>query len=150
MDAAADGGGSPGCRINTMIQAERYLHAEVMMRLPALRPDCVIVPVPNGTWLPARTPAERSLVARLIARMKDEGQLLPGAADFLCLWRTGSGAVELKRPAQRDLFGKRPAGRPSEAQKEFAELCTTHGVRHVYATSWDEVHDALSDWGRLA
>jgi hypothetical protein len=132
-----------------MIQAERYLHQEVMLRLGSLRPSCVIVPVPNGAWLPARTPAERNLVARLIARMKAEGQMLPGAADLLCLWDDGCGAIELKRPAEQTLLGKRPAGRPSDAQKEFAALCAMQRVRHTYATSWVEVQAALSNWGRL-
>jgi hypothetical protein len=81
--------------------------------------------------------------------MKDEGQMLPGAADLLCLWRDGSGAIELKRPAERTLLGKRPAGRPTDAQKEFAALCERHAVRHVYATTWEEVYAALKDWGRL-
>ncbi len=134
-----------------MIQAERALHEEVMLRLRVASPPlrCVIVPVPNGTWIPARTPAERSLVARLVARMKAEGQMLPGAADLLCLWEDGSGAIELKRPAEHTLLGKRQAGRPSDAQKEFAALCAAHGVRHIYAHSWDEVHTALTDWGRI-
>jgi hypothetical protein len=132
-----------------LIQAERILHEEVMLRLQSLRPRCVVVPIPNGAWFPARTPSERSLIARLVARMKAEGQMLPGAADLLCLWEDGSGAIELKRPAEHSLLGKRPAGRPSDAQKEFAALCAMHGVRHVYATSWDEVHAALADWERL-
>ncbi len=133
-----------------MIQAERTLHEEVMMRMRPLRPDCVIVPVPNGTWIPARTPGERQLVARLVARMKAEGQMLAGAADLLCLWEDGSGAIELKRPASFDLLGKRTrAGPVSEAQKEFAALCADHRVRHVYAHSWGEVHAALAEWGRL-
>jgi hypothetical protein len=82
--------------------------------------------------------------------MKAEGQLLPGAADLLCLWQNGSGAIELKRPAERSLLGNRAAGRPSDTQKEFAALCADKGVRHIYATSWEEVHSALSSWGRLA
>jgi hypothetical protein len=61
-----------------MIQAERVLHNEVIWQLRAARPDCVVVPVPNGTWIPARTQSERALVARLIARMKAEGQIMPG------------------------------------------------------------------------
>ncbi len=76
--------------------------------------------------------------------------MLPGAADLLCMWGTGAGAIELKRAAGRTLLGKHPAGRPSDTQKEFAALCAEHGVRHAYAHSWDEVHAALADWGRLA
>jgi hypothetical protein len=144
------GDGAPMGQSNPMLRAEAILHQEVTLQLRALRPNCVVVPVPNGAWFPARSPEEQSLVNRLVARLKDEGQLLPGAADLLCLWETGAGAIELKRPARRDLFGKSPAGRPSDAQKEFASLCAAHGVRHVYATSWDQVRGALTDWGRTA
>jgi hypothetical protein len=132
-----------------MIQAERTLHEEVMLRLRPVQPDCLIVPVPNGAFFPSHTPAERSVINRLIARMKDEGQMLPGAADLLVLWDNGSGAIELKRPAERTLLGKQSAGRPSDAQKAFAAACAAHGVRHVYAHSWDEVYGALADWGRI-
>jgi hypothetical protein len=120
-----------------------------MLRLGSLRPDCVIVPVPNGVYIPARSQTERALAARLISQMKAEGQLLPGAPDLLVLWDTGSGAIELKRPAEHTLIGKRAAGRPSDAQKEFAALCAEKNVRHTYATSWVEVQAALSNWGRL-
>jgi hypothetical protein len=132
-----------------MIRAEAALHEEIMLRLRPVQPDCVIVPVPNGAFFPSHTPAERSIINRLIARMKDEGQMLPGAADLLVLWETGSGAIELKRPAERTLLGKKSAGRPSDAQKEFAALCVAHGVQHVYAHSWDEVRAALAAWGRI-
>jgi hypothetical protein len=82
-----------------MIQAERVLHNEVIWQLRAARPDCVVVPVPNGTWIPAHTQSERALVARLIARMKAEGQILPGASDLVVvLWRDGSGANRAKKP----------------------------------------------------
>jgi hypothetical protein len=100
-------------------------------------------------WIPTRSEAERRLAARLIARLKAEGQMLPGAADLLVLWDTGSGAIELKAPAQKTLLGKRRAGVPSDTQKEFAALCALHGVRHTYATSWYEVREALHQWGRL-
>jgi hypothetical protein len=58
-----------------------------------------------------------------------------------------SAALEFKRPASRTLFSKRAAGRPSEEQIEFAELCERHGVNHAYVTSWDEVQVALAGWG---
>ncbi len=131
------------------VQIERALQQEVMLRLMALRPKCVIVPVPNSIWIPTRSPAERAMAARIISQMKKSGQLLPGAADLLVLWGTGSGAIELKRPPTRTLLGKLPGGRPSESQKDFATLCRAQGVRHCYATSWEEVHTALFIWGRL-
>lgn len=132
-----------------MIQIERALHTEIAWRLKPLHPDCIIVPVPNGAWLPARTKEERALVARIVSRLKSEGQLLPGAADLCVLWDDGSGTIELKRPATRTLLERLPAGRPSDAQLEFAQRCAEHGVRHCYATSWEEVRAALVDWGRM-
>ena len=59
-----------------MIRAEAALHQEVAWQIKATKPACIIVPIPNGTWLPARTDKERAIVARLIARMKAEGQIL--------------------------------------------------------------------------
>jgi hypothetical protein len=132
-----------------VIQAERALHREVMWQLRAARPDCVVVPVPNGTWIPARTDAERRLVGRIIAQMKADGQLLPGASDLLMLWRDGCGAIELKAPAVHTFLGRRQAGRPGPAQLEFERACAEHGVRHIYASGWGEVRNALESWGRL-
>jgi hypothetical protein len=119
------------------------------MQLRAAKPDCVVVPVLNGVWIPSRTVAERTLVARIIARMKADGQMMPGVADLLALWREGCGAIELKVPATRTLLGRRPAGRPSDAQRDFQALCALHGIPHVYAYSWDDVKAALRSWGRL-
>ncbi len=131
-----------------MVQYERPLQTEIMLHLRAERPRCVVVPIPNGAFFPAHSPGERSIINRLVARMKDEGFMLPGAFDLACLWDCG--VIELKKPATRDLFGQRsPAGRPSDAQKEFAARCTDYGVRHAYCHSWDEVRAALVEWGRL-
>lgn len=132
-----------------MPSEERLLQAEIMMRLRFLNPDCVVVPVPNSIYFPARSKEERSVISRIIHQMKASGQIMPGAPDLLCLWRDGAGAIELKRPATRNLLGKQPAGRPSASQIEFAELCSKRGVRHLYATSWDDVKGALADWGRI-
>jgi hypothetical protein len=132
-----------------VIQIERSLHEEITIRLRPVQPDCVIVPIPNGTWIPQRSPEDRKLIARLVARMKDEGQLLPGAWDFACLWGTGSGVIELKRPAGRTLLGKHPAGRLSDDQNAYGALCDAHGVRRAVAHSWDEFYGALADWGRF-
>jgi hypothetical protein len=62
------------------LQAEGTLQREVAWRLKAM--PMVALPIPNGLWIPARTEAERSLVARIVARMKADGMLLPGAPDL--------------------------------------------------------------------
>jgi hypothetical protein len=104
--------------------------------------------VPAGTWIPARTAAEKNLVARIVARMRADGMLLPGAPDLVLAWRDGAALVELKRPKSRDLFGHvLPAGRPSAAQTELAERAARLGVRHAYVTSWDDLRTRLGDWG---
>jgi hypothetical protein len=48
------------------LQAEHTLQQEIAWRLKAM--PMVALPIPNGLWIPARTEAERSLVARIIAR----------------------------------------------------------------------------------
>jgi hypothetical protein len=131
-------------------QIERDLQREVMVRLRHAPVNALILPVPNGIWIPARSDTEKVLVARLIALLKADGLLTSGIADLLVLWRDGSGALELKRPASRSLIGKHhQAGRPSDAQKDFAASCVALGIRHAYCTSWPEVRDTLIAWGRL-
>jgi hypothetical protein len=127
------------------LQAERSLQQEIAWRLKTL--PLVALPIPNGLWIPARTQAERSLVARIIARMKADGMLLPGAPDFVLMWHGGCAAIELKRPKMRDLLGTRPAGRPTDNQRWFAERCAELGVHHAYCTSWDELKAKLNKWG---
>ena len=133
-----------------MIQAERTLQSEIMLRLGALAAPIIAIPIPNSVFIPARTEAERRLAGRIISQMKANGQLLPGAPDLVILGQDFSAAIELKRPASRTLLGRLRAGRPSDSQIEFAAQCAQHGVRHVYATSWEEVRGALTEWGRIS
>lgn len=129
-------------------QLERALQQECMIRMRSL--PVVAVPVPNGVFIPARTAAERALVARIIATMKRQGMLLPGAADLCVLWAGGRGGViELKRPASHDLLGRKSAGRPTEAQEEFEARCHRIGVPHAYAESWQTVAERLKEWGAI-
>lgn len=129
-------------------QAERTLQSEVMLRLRAGAWPVIALPVPNSIFFPARNDQERSIIRRVIAQMKAAGFLVPGAPDIVLLWRGGGGMIELKRPASRDLLGKRtPAGRPSVEQQEMAEIASILGVPHAYCTSWDEVRGRLIAWG---
>ncbi len=132
-----------------MRQIERDIQREIMLRLRFAPLDALIIPVPNGIWLPARNEAERSLIARLIARLKADGFLLPGAADLLVLARDFSGAIELKRPAASTLLGKTPKGRLSEAQRGFKQSCEALGIAYALCSSWADVRDRLIAWGRL-
>lgn len=131
----------------TASTVERGLQQEVMWRLRSY--PVVAVPVPNGVWIPARSEHEKALVARIIARMKTDGAMLPGAPDLACIWPSGGGFVELKRPAHRDLFGYHAAGTASEDQLVFAQRCRKLGINHAFARSWEELRQHLADWGAL-
>lgn len=105
----------------------------------------VAIPVPNGIWIPARNEAEERLVARIIARMKTDGMLLPGAADLVLLGEKGGMCVELKAPASRDLFGRRPKGRLSPEQRAFRDRCVDVGVEYIVAECWDDIQHRLPE-----
>jgi len=132
-----------------MRQAERDLQREIMVRLHLAPLAAVVVASSNGIFIPARTPAERVLAARVVARLKRDGQLTPGASDLTFLWRDGCGCIELKRPEERRLFGRARRGQLSEAQIEFSAKCAMHGVRYAVCDSWPAVRDTLKSWGRL-
>ena len=124
-------------------RAERSLQHEIMLRLN--RYPVMAVPVPNGTFLPARTEAEARITARISHRMKSEGQLLPGAPDLVLLGERGGLCVELKRPASRDLLGRRPRGRLSPEQRAFRDRCVDVGVEYVVAECWDDIQHRLPE-----
>ncbi len=135
------------------VQIEKALQAEVMIRLRTYSVVCV--PIPNSTFLPARTAAEKEMARRLIGQAKKAGMLSSGAGDLVVLgsWaggrRTG-GFIELKRPEEITLLGKRPAGKLSETQRTFRDRCAEAGVNWAMCSSWDEVRAALQRWGVIA
>lgn len=124
-------------------QAERSLQTEVLLRLN--RYPVVVVPSVNGMWIPAHDEAERKLVGRIISRMKTDGMLLPGVSDLCIAGSRGALMVELKRPASRDLFGRRPRGRLSPEQRAFRERCVDVGVEYLVAECWEDVAVRLSE-----
>lgn len=118
-------------------QLERALQTEVMYRLN--RYPVIAVPIPNGTWIAPRGEEEHRIAGRLVARAKADGMLLPGAPDLVLLGERGSLCVELKRPASRDLFMRRPRGRLSPEQKAFRDRCVAAGVEYLVADCWEDV-----------
>ena len=124
-------------------QLERNLQTEILYRLA--RYPVVAVPVPNGIWLPAHNEAERAVVARLMARMKTDGMLVPGAPDLILMGEQRAVCVELKRSASRDLFGRKPKGRLSPEQKAFEQHCIDCGVEYIVASSWDDIAAVLPE-----
>jgi hypothetical protein len=124
-----------------MMQIERALQAEIVWRLKPY--PIVAVSIPNGVHIPSRDPAERDIAARIIKRMKTDGQFTPGAADMVLIGPKGGLYLELKRPRTHDLFTVRPKGQLSPEQKEFRAQCERAGVRYVVATCWAEVESSL-------
>jgi hypothetical protein len=131
--------------VNVTTQAERALHQELVLRLKAY--PVLILPIPNSIYFPARTEAERKIIARVIHQMKSTGMLLVGAPDFVLMWCGGAALVEEKRPATKTLFGKQSAGRPTAAQRTMAERAAELGLNHAYVTSWDELRVQMVAWG---
>jgi hypothetical protein len=122
---------------------ERALQTEIMYRLN--RYPVIAVPVPNGSWIAPRGDEEHRIAGRLVARAKADGMLLPGAPDVIILGARGGLCCELKRPASRDLFGRRPKGRLSPDQAAFRDRCEAAGVPYVLAYCWDDVATHLPD-----
>ena len=124
-------------------QLERSLQCEILYRLA--RYPVVPIAVPNGIFLPAHNEAEKAVVARLMARMKSDGMLTPGAPDLVIAGERRCVMVELKRPASRDLFGRKPKGRLSPEQKAFQQRCVDCGVEYIVASSWDDIQCVLPE-----
>lgn len=129
--------------------SERILQREIMVRLRHAPLAAVVVPSPNGIFIPTRDPKERTLARRIMHQLKVDGQILAGAPDLLILWRGGSGGIELKRPAAQTLFGKQRQGVLSDDQRVFRSQCEQLGIPYAVCTSWPEVRDTLKTWGRL-
>jgi hypothetical protein len=126
-------------------QVERSLQGEFLLRLR--RYPVMALTTPNGLYFPCRTDEERRLRARLIARMKAEGMLIPGMSDLVLLWDGGAALVETKRPAFRNLFGYHAPGTPSEDQVAFAARAERLRIPLAYCSSWPKLQDQLLDWG---
>jgi hypothetical protein len=131
------------------VELERPLQHEVMLRLQSAPLAALVFPIPNGIYLPARTPAEKTLVARVIYQLKLQGGLVPGAPDLVFLGPRSCGAIELKRPATRTLFGKHARGSLSPVQRAMQKSFAQHGVNYAICESWDEVRDILVSWQML-
>jgi len=124
-------------------QLERSLQTEILYRLA--RYPVVAIPVPNGLWIPKRDDDEARIAARIISRMKSDGMLLPGSPDLILMGERRAVCVELKRPASRDLFGRKPKGRLSPEQKAFEQHCIDCGVEYIVASSWDDIAAVLPE-----
>jgi len=124
-------------------QLERSLQTEILYRLA--RYPVVACAVPNGIFLPAHNEAERVLVRRIVARMRDDGMLTPGAPDLVIAGERRAVMVELKRPASRDLFGRKPKGRLSPEQKTFQQRCVDVGVEYIVAECWEDIAAVLHE-----
>lgn len=132
-----------------MRQAERILQREIMARLKHAPLKALVVPSPNGIYIPQRTPAERTLAARIVHQLKLDGQIMPGASDLTVLWKGGCGCIELKRAESKRLFDKQRRGVLSPVQKAFRQQCLDLGINYAVCSSWPEVRELLKGWGLL-
>ena len=132
-----------------MRQAERVLQREIVTRLKFAPLSAIVVPSPNGIFLPTRNPAERDLARRIVFQLKRDGQLAPGAPDLVFLWDSGCGCMELKRPTEQTLLGRQRAGQLSGEQKVFRDLCERAGVPYEVVMSWPQAREVLKAWGVL-
>ena len=122
-------------------QLERSLQTQILYQLN--RYPVVAISSVNGMWIPSHNERERTLVARIVARMKSDGMLVPGAPDLVLLGAKGALCVELKREPSRDLLVKRPRGRLSPEQKAFKQRCADAGVGYLVAYCWEDVECGL-------
>jgi hypothetical protein len=60
----------------------------------------------NGMWIPSHNERERTLVARIVARMKSDGMLVPGAPDLVLI--SAKGARSAGSPWGRCKLYRRP------------------------------------------
>lgn len=65
--------------------------------------------------------------------------LIAGSADYVFVWPTGGGWIELKAPG----------GSLNPAQKDFRDWCEGTRTPYAVARSLDEVIHILSQWGAL-
>ncbi len=65
--------------------------------------------------------------------------LVPGIADYIFLWSTGSGMIEMKAPG----------GCLSPAQKVVKAWCEQQGVSWALCRSLDDVLETVTGWGVL-
>jgi len=136
-------------KTSVRVELERPLQQEVMARLRCAPLEALVFPIPNGIYLPARTPAEKTLVARIIYQLKLQGGLVPGAPDLVFLGPRSCGAIELKRPATKTLFGKHARGSLSPIQREMQKSFAKLGVNYAICESWNAVRDILVSWEML-
>ena len=134
------------------VQTEKSLQEEILLRL---RPYPIIaIAVPNSVYIRTDTEDQERTLGQVIGAMKRQGGMTPGAPDLVLLWAYGAGCVELKRPASIDLLGRRrPAGRPSSAQRSFEAECRRCGVHFCYADGWEgtarPLKPRLIEWGAI-
>lgn len=124
-------------------QLERNLQQEIGWRLA--RYPVIWLPVPNGLFIPSHNEQERHVVGRIVNRMKSDGMLVPGAPDGVIAGEKGALMVELKRPASRDLLGRRPRGRLSPEQRAFQQRCVAAGVEYIVASDWEDIRCRISE-----
>ena len=129
-----------------MVQAERILQTEVMLKMRTQYPELIVAVIPNGTWFGG---VDRERVKFTLHKMKQSGMLTPGAADLVVAGQGRAAFIELKVPRSRDLLGKvRAQGTLNPDQRAFRDRCEACGVPYFVARSWEDVESAIAVvWG---
>jgi hypothetical protein len=90
-----------------------------------------------GVW--CHIPNEGKRSPRMGQLLKATG-LLAGAPDYVFLWRSGAGMIEIKAKGRKGL---------SPAQSDFREWCMSAGIPWALCRSVAEVQDTLLAWGAI-
>jgi hypothetical protein len=114
---------------------ERNLQAQCVAHLRKLKTKGKLqfAPIPNGAVVAGKTKLDRAI---RVKRMKDDGQLEPGALDLIIALRGGA-TIWAEAKA-----GK---GQTSKEQREFIALLEKLGHRHFVFRSLDEFVERLHD-----
>lgn len=93
----------------------------------------------KAVWTKIPNEGKRSRISGAI--LKAMG-LIPGAFDFVFVWKDGGGWIELKLPDDT-------TSKFNENQRNFSAWCMHKDVNHALCRSPDEVAHVLKKWGAL-
>jgi hypothetical protein len=123
---------------------------------------CTFTCIPNELPIPTFTEQLRNMAVMIGMKRRAMG-CLPGAADWVFVWASGGGWIELKIPGGNQVWRKvkrvggeklhptkTPAGRLNDEQVAFQGWCNSAGANHAICHSVGEAEAVLQDWGAVA
>jgi hypothetical protein len=144
---------------NLRLQPEQVLQVSIAAQLRAWRASGEL----RATWtaIPNELPFSddmKRVAAMLGVKRKLMGGV-PGAPDFVFVWATGGGWIEVKTGGGDSYIGrtgatfkvkKRAPGVLSEEQRRFGDWCESEAARHEVCRSVEQVATVLRVWGCLS